>query len=69
VGKPVFIWMSLNQDVSWGNITEKVRWDRLFTTVGGDGEPVSYFKYFIIVLAGWLAFDFFRKRRRKTADN
>ncbi|MES2485046.1 MAG: signal peptidase I [Bacteroidota bacterium] len=67
VGKPVFIWMSLDQNEKWGNIKNKVRWDRMFTTVGGDGAPVSYFKYFLIALVGWFAFDFFRKRKNKAA--
>jgi signal peptidase I len=35
--------------------------------VGGSGEPVSYFKYFIAVLFGWFVFDFFRKRKKKKA--
>ncbi|RYJ42162.1 signal peptidase I [Flavobacterium beibuense] len=65
VGKPVFIWMSLDQNESWKNIGKKVRWDRMFTTVGGDGEPVSYFKYFLILLAGWFVFDYFRKKKKK----
>lgn len=59
VGKPVFIWMS------WDSNTGKVRWDRLFTTVGGDGKPVSYLKYFLILVAGWFGFDFYRKRKKK----
>ncbi len=63
VGKPVFVWFSWN---SFGQgITNKIRWDRLFTTVGGEGKPVSYFKYFLILLAGWFVFDFFRKRKQK----
>ena len=67
VGKPVFIWMSLDQDVKWSNISKKIRWERLFTTVGGSGEPVSYFKYFIGLLIAYFVFDFFRKKR-KTAE-
>lgn len=67
VGKAVFVWMSLDQNETWKNFSKKVRWDRLFTTVGGDGEPVSYFKYFVILLAGILIFDYFRKKRRKDA--
>lgn len=61
VGKPVFIWFS------WDNFGKKVRWNRLFTTVdgGGDGQPVSYFIYFIILLVGWFIFDFFRKKKLK----
>lgn len=70
VGKPVFIWMSLNQSVPWGNIKQKIRWERMFTTVGGDGEPVSYFKYFLIALVGYFALDFFvlKKKRQQKAD-
>jgi signal peptidase I len=68
VGKPVFIWMSLDQNVPWGKAIDKIRWNRLFTTVGGSGEPVSYFIYFVILLAGWFGFDFYRKRKKKKAD-
>ncbi len=64
VGTPIFIWMSIdNFRDGWRNW--KIRWDRVFTTVHGNGEPVSYFKYFLIVLAGWFVFDFFRKRRKQ----
>lgn len=68
VGKPVFIWLSFDNfnDKIWN---WKPRWNRIFTTVGGDGEPVSYFKYFLIVLAGWFVFDFFRKRRKKAESD
>ncbi len=61
VGKPVFIWLSLDPN---GTGLNKIRWDRMFTTVGGDGEPVSYFNYFLIVLAGWFVFDYFRKKKK-----
>ena len=58
VGKPVFIWMS------WDGVNKKVRWERLFTTVGGSGKPVSYLMYFVIAVIGWFAFDFYRKRKK-----
>lgn len=67
VGKPVFIWMSLDNFQDGVRFNEKPRWDRIFTTVGGSGEPVSYFKYFLIALAGWFIFDFIRKRRKSKA--
>jgi len=63
VGKPVFIWLSLDQNEKWGNIAKKIRWDRMFTTVGGDGEPVSYFKYFLGLLVAYFVFDYFRKKK------
>lgn len=44
VGKPVFIWMSLDNHSS--GLVERIRWERLFTTVAGEGERVSYFQYF-----------------------
>ena len=62
VGKPVFVWLSLDKNKSWFS---KIRWNRMFTTVGGDGEPVSYLKYFLIALGGWFLFSFFRKKKRK----
>ncbi len=71
VGTPIFIWMSVDNFMNAkGTATNapwkwKPRWDRIFTTVNGTGEPVSYFKYFLIALAGWFAFDFFRKRNKQ----
>lgn len=44
VGKPVFIWFSKD------NITGDIRWDRMFTTVHGEGERVSYLLYFFILV-------------------
>lgn len=62
VGKPVFVWMSWDSNAK--GIANKIRWERLFTTVGGNGKPISYFKYFIIVLGGWFVFNYFRKRKK-----
>ncbi|SDQ59937.1 signal peptidase I [Flagellimonas zhangzhouensis] len=67
VGKPVFLWMSFD-NFREGISNWRVRWNRVFTTVGGSGEPVSYFWYFIAVLAGWFIFDFFRKKKKQKAD-
>lgn len=68
VGKPVFIWLSFDNFQDGIRFNEKLRWDRIFTTVGGSGEPVSYFKYFLILLAGYFVFDFFRKKKSKSAS-
>ena len=64
VGKPVFIWWSIDPNLPWSQAIDKIRWDRLFCTVGGDGQPTSYFKYFLILLVGWFGFDYFRKKRK-----
>jgi len=61
VGKPVFKWMSWN---THGKGFDKVRWNRVFTTVGGSGEPVSYFVPFLVVLFAGIGFSKWRKRRK-----
>ena len=61
VGKPVLIWFSWETNEKG---LKKVRWDRLFTTVGGDGEPVSYFKYFLGAVFLWFVVGFFRKKKK-----
>lgn len=63
VGKPVFVWMSWDSN---GKGLDKIRWNRLFTTVGGEGKPTSYFIPFLVILAGIFAFNKFRKRKKKT---
>ena len=30
-----------------------IRWDRLFTTVSGDGQPKSYFQFFLNCISGF----------------
>lgn len=68
VGKPVFLWMSLDPNVPWSKAFDKIRWERLFTTVGGDGEPVSYFLIFVILLGGYIIADFVIKRKKRKAS-
>ncbi len=59
VGKPVLIWFS-RDDVNGG-----IRWERLFTTVSGSGEPVSYLRYVLILLGVYLIYSFFLKKKWK----
>lgn len=61
VGKPVFIWLSLDPN---GKGLNKVRWDRVFTTVSGEGQPQSHFKIFIILLAAFFVGEYFWKKRK-----
>lgn len=63
VGKPIFIWMSID-GINDGIKNWSIRWDRLFTTVSGDGQPQSYFKYFLIALALYFGLDYFWKKRK-----
>lgn len=62
VGKPVFIWMSWDTN---GKGINKVRWDRVFTTVDGEGQPQSYFKYFLVALAVFFIGEYFWKKRKE----
>ena len=58
IGKPVFIWMSY--DTKKG----KVRWDRVFTTVHGEGKRQSYLIPFLIFLALIWGYKKWRKKKK-----
>ena len=64
VGKPVFIWFSID-GVNDGIRNWKIRWDRVFSTVGGAGERVSYFPYFVLLIVIWQGYVYYRKRKSK----
>ena len=64
IGKPVFIWLSLDAHKKG---FDKIRWERMFTTVGGSGEPKSYLNYFLVFLALFFGYDTYRKRKRKNS--
>ncbi|MBC6997928.1 signal peptidase I [Cytophaga sp. FL35] len=66
VGTPIFIWMSVD-NFNEGIFNWKPRWDRIFTTVNGEGEPVSYFKYFIIALVAYFVGSWLWKRKKSNA--
>nr|WP_315157702.1 signal peptidase I [uncultured Flavobacterium sp.] len=61
VGKPIFIWLSWDTN---GKGINKIRWDRVFTTVSGEGQPQSYFKYFLIALAAFFVGEYFWNKRK-----
>ena len=65
LGRPVFIWMSI-EGLFNGIENWNFRWDRVFTTIGFDGEPRSYLPHFIGFIIAWQAY-FFIKRRRKSS--
>lgn len=69
VGTPIFLWMSFDNFVdSKGNpngpLEWKPRWDRIFTTVNGEGQSQSYLKYFLILLAAYFVGNWFWKRKK-----
>ena len=61
VGKPVFLFFSLDRNAK--GIMNKIRWERLMTTVGGDGKLVSY-RYLVFgLLLAYFGFNYFRKKK------
>jgi len=65
VGKPVFIWFSYDTNLPNAKLFDKIRWERLFTTVHGTGQPRSYFIYFVIALAAWGIYSFIKWRKNR----
>jgi signal peptidase I len=61
VGKPVFIWMSLDQTKPF---FQMIRSERLFTTVNGSGQPRSYFVYFVVILIAYFVIRKVMKNRK-----
>ena len=60
VGKPVFKWLSINYNAKGLN---KIRWERIFTTVHGKGKPSSYLYHFIGLIILWNLVSYFRKKK------
>jgi signal peptidase I len=63
VGKPVFIWFSI-EGINDGIKNWRIRWNRLMTTVSGNGKPISFFPYVVVLIIGWQIFIYIRKRRK-----
>jgi len=66
LGKPVMVWFSW--DANAGSLGEKIksiRWDRMFTTVHGEGDPVSY-RYFVFALIGlYIGYSYYKGKKVK----
>lgn len=62
-GKPVFIWMSIDGLMD-GLKNWEFRWDRIFTTVSGNGNRTSYFIPFLAVIFGFYGFSKWRKKKK-----
>ncbi|MEO9953835.1 signal peptidase I [Nonlabens sp.] len=66
VGKPVFVWMSYDGNKSF---TSAFRFERMFTTVNGSGQPTSYLVYFLVVLAGYFVVKKIMSNKKKNKEN
>ncbi|MFT5103453.1 MAG: signal peptidase I [Candidatus Latescibacterota bacterium] len=60
VGKPVMVWLSYDSKLS------KFRWDRMFTTVKGEGKATSFLWLAVLIIVGLFGWDFYRRRKRKS---
>jgi signal peptidase I len=65
VGKPVLIWFSIDaQDPrNPKGLLSRIRWDRLFTTVHGEGKRTSYLYPVLGLIALLFVFSFFKKKK------
>lgn len=63
VGKPVLIWFSI-EGINDGIRNWKIRWDRIMTTVKGEGKPISFFPYFLILVAIYQVYRFIASRKQ-----
>lgn len=61
VGKPVFIWLSLDEQEP---VAKKFRWARAFTFVSSEGLSMPYFIPFLLIVGG-ISFYYYRKNKRK----
>ncbi|PQJ69580.1 signal peptidase I [Polaribacter butkevichii] len=66
LGKPVMIWFSWDANApTFGEKIKSIRWNRMFTTVGGDGEPVSYRYYVLALIALYIGYSFYKGKKVK----
>ena len=65
LGKPVMVWFSWDANAtSFGAKLKSIRWNRMFTTVHGDGKPVSY-RYLVLVLIGlYIGYNFYKGKKK-----
>jgi signal peptidase I len=63
VGKAVFVWLSLDNNAT--SIFNKIRWSRVFVSIGNNGISNSYFLPVLII--GGAIYFFTRYRRKKNA--
>ncbi|WP_334058953.1 signal peptidase I [Polaribacter sp. P097] len=67
LGKPVMIWFSWDANApSFAAKLKSIRWDRMFTTVHGDGEPVSYRYLVFALIALYIGYSFYKGKKKKT---
>jgi len=67
LGKPVMIWWSWDANAaSFGEKIKSIRWDRMFTTVHGEGVPVSYRYFVLFLIAAYFGYSFYKGKKNKS---
>jgi len=67
LGKPVMIWWSWDANAaSFGEKIKSIRWDRMFTTVHGEGAPVSYRYLVLVLIALYFGYSFYKGKKKKS---
>ena len=64
MGKPIFIWMSID-NFNDGIKNWKIRWNRVFSKVNGEGKRVSYLPHFLFSIFVWQLIIYIRKKYKK----
>ncbi len=66
LGKPVMIWFSWDPSTPFFSAErfKSIRWDRMFSTVHGEGEPVSYRYVVFALIALYIGFSYYRGKKK-----
>ncbi|MCG8893469.1 signal peptidase I [Tenacibaculum finnmarkense] len=65
VGKPVLIWLSWNPNApDFMSKINSIRWERMFTTVGGSRKPTSYLWLALLLIAGYTLYSFKKDKKK-----
>jgi len=65
VGKPVFIFWSWDMTKPFGEKIKTIRWDRIMSTVGGDGKRVSYRYWVFGAIFLYIGYGYYKKKKDK----
>ncbi|MDC1324321.1 S26 family signal peptidase, partial [Polaribacter sp.] len=64
LGKPVMVWFSWDADApTFMAKLKSIRWNRMFTTVGGDGAPLSYRYVALVLLLLYFGYSIYKKKK------
>ena len=65
LGKPVLIWFSWDANApTFGAKLKSIRWDRMFSTVSGNGKPVSYRYVVLVLILLYFGYSYYRGKKK-----